>query len=69
MPGFDLTVNTTFQIGGKVYDSDWGNLYWQGSVPARNLGADLLDNTWTPDNKDAEFPMFSYGGGSYGGPC
>ena len=64
--GFDLTVNTTFQLGGKILDSDWANLHWQGSVPARNLGADLLDNTWTPDNKDAEFPMFSYGGGNYG---
>lgn len=64
--GFDLTVNTTFQIGGKIYDADWGNLYWQGSAPARNLGADLLDNTWTPDNKDAEFPMFSLAGSSYG---
>ena len=64
--GFDLTVNTTFQIGGKIYDADWGHLYWQGSVPARNLGADLLDNTWTPDNKDAEFPMFSLAGSSYG---
>lgn len=64
--GFDLTVNTTFQLGGKVNDPDWSNLHWQGSVPGRNLAKDLLDNTWTPDNKDAKYPFFAFGGASYG---
>lgn len=59
--GFDLTVNTTFSIGGLANNSEYGNLIWNNAILGRNLHKDLIDNTWTPTNTDAEFPIFAYG--------
>ena len=59
--GFDLTINTAFQIGGLVQDSEYGNLTWGGAILGRNLHKDLVGNTWTPDNPDAKWPLLFYG--------
>lgn len=54
--GFDLTVNTTFQIGGLVQDAEYAELTWGGPL-GRNVHKDLVGNTWTPNNTTAKFPI------------
>ncbi len=56
--GFDLSVDFTYQLGGKVYDSGYQ------SAMAGNKGSqfhtDLLD-AWTPENTDTNVPRLQYG--------
>lgn len=60
--GFDLSVNCSFQIGGKQYDGTYAS--FMGSPNANSIGgnyhADLKD-AWTPANKNADIPRFCYG--------
>ena len=59
--GFDLSISTTFSLGGYAQDSSYLNYTWYGFVPRGwNLHKDLLDS-WTPDNTDASMPFLSYG--------
>lgn len=55
--GFDLSVDFTYQLGGKVYDSTYA-----GSMVASrgyNMHVDLL-NAWTADNTHTNIPRMEY---------
>ena len=59
--GFDFTAILAYQIGGKFFSVEYANhLYRSGNI-GNALSAELLGNTWTPENKDAKFPMTFYG--------
>jgi hypothetical protein len=50
-----------YQIGGKFYSTEYGNnLYRSGNIGGPK-SAELIGNTWTPENTDAKFPMAIYG--------
>jgi hypothetical protein len=59
---FDFTAVLSYQIGGKYhhremiyyYESDFGR------DSKRQIAADLIGNTWTPDNPNAKFPIAVY---------
>ena len=59
--GLDLNIQTAFQIGGKQWDGASANMY----DPGRSMFAvsdDLIGNTWTAENPNAEFPMLMLNG-------
>lgn len=59
--GFDLSINTNFQIGGWVNDGNFGNYTWYGALSnGWNMSKELVNNMWTPDNLDGKHP-FMYG--------
>ena len=57
----DINVQTAFQIGGKQWDGASANMYDPGRA-GFTVSDDLIRNTWTPENPNAEFPMLMYGG-------
>lgn len=57
----DINVQTAFQIGGKQWDGASANMYDPGRV-GFTVSDDLIHNTWTPENPNAEFPSLMYGG-------
>ncbi len=59
--GLDLNIQTAFQIGGKQWDGASANMYNPGRA-GFTVSDDLIRNTWTPENPNAEFPMLMYGG-------
>ena len=59
--GLDLNIQTAFQIGGKQWDGASANMY----DPGRSMFAvsdDLIGNTWTAENPNAEFPRLMLNG-------
>lgn len=68
---FDFTAVMAYQLGGKYYSVEYGNgLYNSSTSLAYNLGTlskDLIGNTWTPENKNAKYPMQWYGAANYDG--
>ena len=60
--GFDFSVNFTYQLGGKQYDSTYARFMYSptSSATGYNYHVDLL-NAWTPENKSATIPRFQYG--------
>ena len=60
--GFDFSVNCSFQIGGKGYDSSYARFMSspQGNSTGYNYHADLQD-AWTIENNTSEIPRFSFG--------
>lgn len=62
---FDLTAIIAYQIGGKYMSVEYANsLYINGNIGSA-LSAELIGNTWTPENTDAKFPMAFYGNSYY----
>ena len=56
-----------YQIGGKFLSGEYANhLYRSGNI-GNGLSAELIGNTWTPDNNGAKFPMTFYGDTYYTG--
>lgn len=54
----DFSAQFAFQIGGKFFSTEYGyNLYWHENVLGAQVSSDLWNNTWTPENRDARFPM------------
>lgn len=55
--GFDFGIQFSYQIGGKIFDSGYGNLMHPGATTdlGRNFHADML-NAWTPENRDTNIP-------------
>lgn len=53
--GFDLSVQTAFQLGGYVRDSHYATLMNSGLSAGENLHKDML-NRWTPDNRYTDIP-------------
>lgn len=68
---FDLSAILAYQLGGKFYSVEYGNgLYRSSYYMQYGLGApskDLIGNTWTPENKNAKYPMQWYGADYYDG--
>ncbi len=64
---FDFTAILAYQLGGKFLSVEYGNhLYRAGNI-GNALSQELVGNTWTPENKDAKFPMAFYGDTFYTG--
>lgn len=65
--GFDFMAILAYQVGGKFLSVEYANhLYRSGNI-GNALSAELLGNTWTPENKGAKFPMTFYGDTYYTG--
>ena len=58
---FDVNVLAAYQLGGKQWDGNSANLYDPGRAMF-NVSDDLIGNTWTPENPNAEFPRLMYNG-------
>lgn len=56
--GFDLTIQTAFQLGGYVYDSSYASLMNSGDS-GQNYHKDMF-NRWTPANTNTTIPKLSY---------
>ena len=56
--GFDLSIQTAFQLGGYVYDSNYSGLMNSGDA-GQNFHMDML-NRWTPENKNTNIPALGY---------
>lgn len=58
--GFDASVQFTYQLGGKAYDSGYAaSLDAPGGSIGDNFHKDVL-NAWTPENKSSDMPRFQY---------
>ena len=62
---FDFTAVLAFQLGGKYFSRDYAENIYRGSAAGVDAcvlvpSKDLLNNTWTPENTDAYFPMQFY---------
>ncbi len=60
--GFDFSINFSYQLGGKGYDSTYATLM---SSPTSDTGgynyhADIF-KAWTKDNTDTDVPRFQFG--------
>lgn len=58
--GFDFSINCSFQIGGKQYDSTYAS--FMSSVPdyiGYNIHKDVY-KSWTADNTDTNIPRHQY---------
>lgn len=58
---FDFTGMLAYQLGGKFYSTEYGNGMYRSDAIGGTLSAELIGNTWTPDNTNAKFPMAMYG--------
>ena len=58
---FDFTGMFAYQLGGKFYSNEYGNGMYRSENVGSSLSAELIGNTWTPENTDAKFPMVMYG--------
>lgn len=57
----DVNVMAAYQLGGMQWDGNSANLYDPGRV-GFTVSDDLIGNTWTPENPNAEFPRLMYNG-------
>ena len=57
--GFDLSANFAYQIGGWVFDSQYGGLMHSGTA-GDNWHKDIF-NRWTPENTDTNVPRIQAG--------
>lgn len=58
--GFDFTVQFTYSLGGKTYDSGYASLVGNpAGTPGNNFHKDVLQ-AWTVDNPNTSFPRFVY---------
>lgn len=60
--GFDLTVDFNYQIGGRIYDSDYASLMASpySSSKGMNFHKDLY-NAWSVDNPTSDIPRLQFG--------
>ena len=59
--GFDFSINFAYQLGGKVFDSDYASLMASptGSSKGRAIHADVLKG-WSPDNPNSNIPRYQF---------
>ncbi len=57
---FDLMVNLAYQLGGKFLSVEYANGLYRGERVGAALSAELIGNTWTPENTGAYHPMVMY---------
>lgn len=62
--GFDLSVQFSFQLGGKVYDYGYTHMmhYGGSSDLGRAWHKDIL-GAWTPENRNTNIPRLDYNAG------
>ena len=53
--GFDLSLDFTYQLGGKVYDSEYASS--MAGTRGYAFHTDLI-NAWTPDNANSNIPKY-----------
>ncbi len=55
--GFDFGIAFSYQLGGKIYDHQYGKLMHQGDISSlgTNFHTDML-NAWTPENTNTNIP-------------
>ncbi len=58
--GFDLSVQLSYQLGGKVYDGTYEALMQSGDLMGQNWHKDIL-KAWTPENTNTDVPRISTG--------
>lgn len=60
--GLDFSVDLSYQVGGKTYDSTYATLMQSPLTSSRgmNFHADLLDS-WSANNKGSNIPRFQFG--------
>ena len=56
--GFDVSVDFTYQLGGKVYDSSYASLM-SGNEAGYGMHVDLL-NAWSTNNTGSNIPRIQY---------
>ncbi|MBB5436691.1 TonB-linked SusC/RagA family outer membrane protein [Pedobacter sp. AK017] len=56
---FDFYTSLAYQLGGKFFSTEYGNNLYISEGAVRS--AELIGNTWTPENTGAKFPMVMYG--------
>ena len=66
--GFDFSINCSFQLGGKQYDSTYARFMSapSSSSSGYNFHKDLY-NSWTPENTESNIPAFIYADGFQSG--
>lgn len=59
---FDFTADFAYQLGGKVYDSDYASFMSSpvSNTKGQNYHADIL-NAWTPQNQNTDIPRLQFG--------
>ena len=58
--GFDLSVQTSWQLGGKAYDSGYSSLMTPpGTTTGANFHKDVL-KAWSPENPDSDIPRWVF---------
>ncbi len=56
--GFDLGVQLSYQLGGKVYDGTYEALMQTGDLMGQNFHKDVL-KAWTPENPNSDIPRMN----------
>lgn len=61
--GFDLGLDFSFQLGGYVLDDDYASLMmgFVGKDGGSNIHKDALTKSWTPTNRQAQYPRLQAG--------
>jgi TonB-linked SusC/RagA family outer membrane protein len=55
--GLTLSLNFSYKLGGQTYDAVSRDVNEDGYYWERMMSQDCYDNRWTPENKDALYPM------------
>jgi hypothetical protein len=67
---WSLSANFAFQLGGKFYSQEYAQCLYNGTSNVgkggRLVSKEVVGNTWTPENKNAKFPMQWYPAGNAG---
>lgn len=58
--GFDLSLQFNYRLGGKLYNSLPRGFGW--GYQFRSTLEKVVLNSWTPENPDAEYPIYKYSG-------
>lgn len=61
--GFDVSASFTYSIGGLTYDSGYAGLVSSpvGTSTGGNIHKDIIEQAWTPENPDSDFPRWQFG--------
>ena len=61
--GFDVNLNFDYQIGGKIYDTQYAGLMgnWENDGDAGSAFHKDLLKSWTTNNTSSDIPRFQYG--------
>jgi TonB-linked SusC/RagA family outer membrane protein len=57
--GFSMDLNFIYKLGGKTYDAVGKDVTDDGYYWERISSKDQYENRWTPEHKDAKYPMMT----------